>query len=757
MKKRLLFLLHTGLCILFLLSFSAGHTQTLDYGKSYINVTKGVNGGTIETNDILEIRATFVVRSGTLDSCAFYDTIRAGTQYIPGSMAILTNEGKVYKPFTDALNTGDCGWFNPAAGPGGAVRIHLGFVDANNPASAYRRGQIRSTHRPNVFGACVMVCSYRVRVTAPIGSQIALGGGAITYRVGTNPIQRVVYPGNIVAVYTNSGICANSVGVNALGTEFNGTFGTGRPRNRGTSTNVPGSYTYNMFTTNGPGDYYYGIANNTSTETGYSTSNNWPKPDGANPTHRVFRVWDIIGDHTGATNPLLGNNAADTVANGNAGYMLVINSSYRIDSAFQHTISGLCPNTYYEISAWMRNVCSKCGNDSANINASSGNPAYIPTAPGDSSGVRPNVTFEVNGVDYYSTGDMRYTGQWVKKGFTYLTGPLQTSITLKLFNNAPGGGGNDWALDDISVATCTPNLQMIPSGNANVCLGTQVDMACIVRAYFANYVYWTWEMSTNGGVTWGPTGVSGVGSPVLSGGQYQYTATYPSFIADSSVHLRRYRIRIASTPTNLTDPNCSFADMTTIMVWVNNCQWVLQTKLKAFTGNIQNGYGRVQWESENESGNVVYEIERSYDQSGFEKIGEVVGGSGGSAHTYQFTDPNLLSAHTYYRLKVKEGNNFQYSKIILLSNRALQYELKSVLNPFRETLSFEMIAPADGVAAVSLIDMYGRIVKQSQEPFNKGLTNIRLNNLGRLPAGTYTLNVHAGGQVFNKKVIRTIH
>jgi hypothetical protein len=45
--------------------------QTPDFGKSYINVTKGLNGGTVETGDTLEIRASFVVRSGTFDSCSY--------------------------------------------------------------------------------------------------------------------------------------------------------------------------------------------------------------------------------------------------------------------------------------------------------------------------------------------------------------------------------------------------------------------------------------------------------------------------------------------------------------------------------------------------------------------------------------------------------------------------------------------------------------------------------------------------------------
>ena len=78
----------------------------IDYGKSYVNVTKGATGGTIEPNDILEVRATFVVGgSGVndyVDSCAYFDVIPANTTYIPGTLAILTNEGKIYKTFTDA-------------------------------------------------------------------------------------------------------------------------------------------------------------------------------------------------------------------------------------------------------------------------------------------------------------------------------------------------------------------------------------------------------------------------------------------------------------------------------------------------------------------------------------------------------------------------------------------------------------------------------------------------------------------------------
>jgi trimeric autotransporter adhesin len=458
--SRILFLILFGLR-----SFQSS-SQNVDFGKSYVNLSKGINGGTVETGDTLEIRASFVVRSGTYDSCRFRDVIPTGTTFVPGTVRVLTNEGKVYKQFTDGYGD-DAGWIS-----GSTVTIHLGFNTAAAPATAFRRGRVANTHKPSFYSStCIMIASFRVTVTAAIGTTVSTGGGAITYKNGISAIQTYTFPNNTLVVYTNLGICANAIGGNAIGTESNGTFGSGRPRNRGSSANVPVGYTYSGFTGSGtPNDYYYGVANNTSAQFGYSIVNTWPKPDpdpdGAGPltTHRIFSVWDIIGDHTGAASSAAGNPAADTVANGNAGYMLVINAAYRIDSAFQQVITGLCPNTYYEISCWMRNICSKCGCDSNGKGAtnSSGPPYYIPTAAGDSSGVSPNLTFDIDGIDYYTTGNLQYTGEWVRKGFTYLTGLSQNSLTLKFFNNAPGGGGNDWALDDITIRTAPQQWNMRP-------------------------------------------------------------------------------------------------------------------------------------------------------------------------------------------------------------------------------------------------------------------------------------------------------
>ena len=742
---------------LFLLLFISlnSFSQNVDFGKSYINVTKGLNGGTLETGDTLEIRATFVVRSGTYDSCSYTDAVPAGTTYIPGTIRVLTNEGKIYKQFTDAI-WDDQGWLT-----GSTIRINLGYNPAASPATRYRRGRIANTHRPSFYNSsCIMIASFRVTVTAAFGAAISTGGGSMTYKNGSNPIQTFTFPNNTVAVYRNFGICSNSVGTNALGTEFNGTFGSGRPRNRGASANVPPSYTYNTFTTNSPQDYFYGIANNTSTQT-YTTSNAWakpdPDPDGAGPltSRRVFTVWDIIGDHTGAASPILGNAAADTVANANGGYMLVINASYRIDSAFQQTISNLCPNTYYEISCWMRNICSRCGCDSAGRGA--GSAGYIPTAPNDSSGVYPNITFEVDGVDYYTTGNILYTGQWVKKGFTFLTGPSQTSFTLKFFNNAPGGGGNDWALDDISVATCSPNLTFTPNNQPTVCAGNTVDLGCFIRSYFNNYTEYKWQRSNNGGSSWFDVGPASTGSPIWNGSEWEYFTTYPTFVATMADSGALFRVVVASTVTNLSDPDCAFSETSSILTLnVIDCGDPLNTHFISFNAKKEVNQVQLNWTTDKEEQPVNYIIEKSSNGRDFAEAARVNGyhHPASEINYYNWREPFTNNDDVYYRIRLVSNYRQKLSRTVRVSAAKDNLAFAGVLNPFSNELKMDIISPSSQLVYLHLVDNYGKIVRRERRMLLNGINQITIDKAESLAAGMYTVQVIAGENHLTKKVIK---
>jgi hypothetical protein len=625
-------------------------------------------------------------------------------------------------------------------------------------ASELYGGVVRSSDRPNFGGTCIMVASYRVTVNAvSFGTPISVGDGTYSYSNATGSVTTVHFPSVTAIVYKNYGICANITGSNGILSENGGSFGTGTTKDRIASGNVPANYTYTTFTTGNPADYRYGMSNNTSTGTG--PANYSIDPNDPNPTHRVFNVWDIIGDHTGAANPVAGNLPADVNNGQSGGYMVVINASFRTDTAFLDTVRNLCPNTSYEYSAWFRNICPKCGVDSTNTGPAT--VGYIPTGPGDTSGVHPNLTFNINGYDYYTSGDMAYTGQWVKKGFTYRTGPSETQMIINIRNNAPGGGGNDWAIDDISVATCTPNLNLNPSTpNVNVCFGDGTSLSAEVRSFFDNYTYWVWERSTDNGVTFTNTAFSGNGTvtPVFDGTQYVHTAPGPSFIGDASTNYNIFRLRVASSAGNLVDPNCSFVAARTVQVFVNNCMDLLATRLTPLYGKLNNKLATLQWTTQHETTGIVFDIERSTDGTHFQKIATVnaTGGEGGNA-SYSFKDMEPVTGATYYRIKLVHNNSFVYSNVVLLDIEHTRFEVKALVNPFDNYVSFTVITPADKEATILLFDSYGRQVLQQKKALLKGLNKIVLPDLGNLSDGNYILRIEAGANIVNKKLVKHSH
>ena len=115
------------------------------------------------------------------------------------------------------------------------------------------------------------------------------------------------------------------------------------------------------------------------------------------------------------------------------GRMMLINAAFAAGSFFSKTFTGLSAGTQYDFSAWI-------------TNANNGNP------------ILPNVTFRV--VDpvsgavlgTVSTGDMPRTPTLTWNPFSLKFTATQPTVRLELVNNAPGGNGNDLAIDDIALA-----------------------------------------------------------------------------------------------------------------------------------------------------------------------------------------------------------------------------------------------------------------------------------------------------------------
>jgi uncharacterized repeat protein (TIGR01451 family) len=734
-----------SLCCFYFVNLSA-QTSVVDIGKSFANISKLTTGGTFNPNDILEIRVTFAVSNvapSQITAVQVFDTVPAKTTYVAGSTRIATNEGITAKgPYTDASDAdqGSC--------VGGNVLINLG-----TGATGVIGGTIKNTDKPSFYGStCIMVACFRVQINAGAnyGDTIKIGG-KVVYKISGVTTTRNFPVYNIVLSLLNTTPCSNGKSISAASDSL-GTFASGIIQNRAAALGFATTYIKQNIGTGTPIDYNYSIANNSSADG--STNPNSTMPEGT-ALHRVFGLWDIAGDHTGSANTAIGNPPVAPGARG--GYMVLVNASYKTDTAYRETLSNLCPGTYYEFSGWFRNVCPRCGCDS--MGRGSGSAGYIPGPGNDSSGVRPNINFEIDGLAYYTSGDIKYdrVNRWKKFGFTFLTKPGQTTANFLIRNNSPGGGGNDWALDDINVSHCGPTLSM----NYNpIVLGCSanpfvVNLSDTIRYLFSNsYVYWKWQRSNVGGTIWtdlvGP-GTSGIGTPVLVGGQYQFVTNLPPFLAVPSDSGRYYRVIVATSLANLTG-NCAYNDGTATMIKVINCGIILATNIQQFKAQLVSGKGYLTWSASDEQNIKNYDIEKSNDGINFQKIASVEAKNISESY-YNFTDPDNINGKTYYRLKMNDANGlYKYSTIVLVST-TMNFEIKNIINPFKNTISIDVIIPIEGIMNISLYNDNGQMIKNLQVTVNKGIDNIVLENINS-PVGVYYLSIDFNNESVKKKLVK---
>lgn len=210
--------------------------------------------------------------------------------------------------------------------------------------------------------------------------------------------------------------------------------------------------------------------------------------------------WYVPHDHTGDVN----------------GYFMLVNASFQPNDFYVQTVSGLCGNTSYQFGAWVLNV--------DNI-------------PGQ---ILPNITFRIEKTDgtvlqTFQTGDIPETSSptWNQYAFYFNTPPGINTVVLRMINNAPGGIGNDIALDDItfrpSGSSITSALIGFPTDTVSFCVDAQPTLnvnATVESCYPSQSMQW--QQSLDQGSTW--TDISGAISTSLSigptgAGLYLYRLT----------------------------------------------------------------------------------------------------------------------------------------------------------------------------------------------------------------------------------------
>lgn len=184
-------------------------------------------------------------------------------------------------------------------------------------------------------------------------------------------------------------------------------------------------------------------------------------------------------------------------------------------------------------------------------------------------------------------------------------------------------------------------------------------------------------------------------------------------------------------------------------------QTALPVTLLSFKGNW-NDKVTLQWQVDQENNTSRYEIERSKDGAGFEKIGSVTATNAPTKHEYTFTDSNLLLSIYYYRVKIidKDGT-FKYSGVVLLkkNQQPLAIQLKVMPNPIRESFDIAFGDKISGLVTVRIMDFNGREIWKDEKQVNSAdRINFPLRHK-MISRGIYVMQVTAAGEEAITKVM----
>ncbi len=186
---------------------------------------------------------------------------------------------------------------------------------------------------------------------------------------------------------------------------------------------------------------------------------------------------------------------------------------------------------------------------------------------------------------------------------------------------------------------------------------------------------------------------------------------------------------------------------------------VLPVTLVSFNAIANNTHVLLEWNISSKDAADHFEIERSYDQKVFKKIGEVPASLSGSSIRAQYTFPDQagnLAEHKilYYRLKLVNNTSFTYSNIKVVQMKNYETAAIQILpNPYMEKLTVNFKSDDDNKAEVQLMSMSGNIIASVQAKAYKGNNKIQLGNLSSKASGLYIVNLLIDGKLISSQKV----
>jgi hypothetical protein len=185
---------------------------------------------------------------------------------------------------------------------------------------------------------------------------------------------------------------------------------------------------------------------------------------------------------------------------------------------------------------------------------------------------------------------------------------------------------------------------------------------------------------------------------------------------------------------------------------------ILPVRLISFTAHEVNRRVTLEWQTENESDNQRFEIERSVDGNSFIKIGEVDGsGTTSTQRSYSYPDDlsSQLFGKVYYRLKqIDYSGAFTYSRIVAIDLSETE-QMTAYPNPFAKTLNIRIYSARAGNAILNFYNAGGQLLLRKTVKLAAGQNSFDFSDLEKIARGVITVKMEKNGKVYSMSVVKS--
>ncbi len=417
--------------------------------------------------------------------------------------------------------------------------------------------------------------------------------------------------------------------------------------------------------------------------------------------NKIFGNIQLTTDHTGNT----------------GGAFMFVNCTYSPGKVFEKTITDLCAGSLYTFSAWVKDLTPYVFGNQYNFRP-----------------IPPKLSFFINGLladnDGLPISNLAEPAptEWVKVGFQFYANSAG-SATLIIRNDAPGGIGNDFAIDDIALVKCEPNVSV---NTGLFCTGSTATLNSIITGGTLANTRYRWYKNN---------------VPVTGWNAFGSYAT-STFAAGNN-----FFVEIAEA-TNTSAPSCIYRSNTAVVSNVLGGCYVLPNNNIIVNTYSENGSPFIKWSYNDNAAVQQYLIQYSKDGKQFETV-KAITASGNNNQNYNGKIANYIQPGVnYFRVvAVLKTGKEEFSIIVNLKNNDKEFFVAINENPAREKVSLTVNSNKKQKATIIVADVLGRVLITAIYTITPGYNNIEIDKAKNLVNGSYFIKLTTGSENVTLKLI----